>query len=136
MHNMAAHRRSAALAQLVEQFIRNEKVASSNPASGTKQITEKDPQAIDLRVFFRLQPAHGESVSGRYLPHIPLRTRIDCPHKVSPNRFSHRLVDVDACLATQLGLEVKKDGCPAPNDSTRRATISVFMLRPLRAASD
>ena len=26
----------AALAQLVEQFIRNEKVASSNPASGTK----------------------------------------------------------------------------------------------------
>ena len=28
-------RANAALAQLVEQFIRNEKVASSNPASGT-----------------------------------------------------------------------------------------------------
>src|SRR5690554_793920 len=31
---------SAALAQLVEQFIRNEKVASSNPASGTSPNQE------------------------------------------------------------------------------------------------
>ena len=34
---MCYYRYVAALAQLVEQFIRNEKVASSNPASGTRR---------------------------------------------------------------------------------------------------
>ena len=36
----AKMRANAALAQLVEQFIRNEKVASSNPASGTRRSSQ------------------------------------------------------------------------------------------------
>jgi hypothetical protein len=41
----------AALAQLVEQFIRNEKVASSIPASGTKIQTGKFRQKPPYPVF-------------------------------------------------------------------------------------
>ena len=38
----------AALAQLVEQFIRNEKVASSNPASGTTEVRRAAHEAALL----------------------------------------------------------------------------------------
>ena len=44
---------SAALAQLVEQFIRNEKVASSIPASGTKSFKEI-PKGNLLRRYWLL----------------------------------------------------------------------------------
>jgi hypothetical protein len=40
----------AALAQLVEQFIRNEKVASSIPASGTR-LKQKPALSQEARVF-------------------------------------------------------------------------------------
>lgn len=43
----------AALAQLVEQFIRNEKVASSIPASGTKYICQVVSGSIETRTLHR-----------------------------------------------------------------------------------
>ena len=42
----------AALAQLVEQFIRNEKVASSIPASGTKKPEKSKIKEAALCGFF------------------------------------------------------------------------------------
>jgi hypothetical protein len=43
----------AALAQLVEQFIRNEKVASSIPASGTRNMCQVVSGSIKARLLYR-----------------------------------------------------------------------------------
>jgi hypothetical protein len=45
---------SAALAQLVEQFIRNEEVDSSIPSSGTTSSQQTKSKSRPERLFFRL----------------------------------------------------------------------------------